>query len=100
MKMAHKHSTRKWLNPKSSGDSGMVTWYVEGDLDSAYFIDATFSIWDCSRKINLNFSFSSAKAAKERADKIDFLITELQDMKDHLAIAYRENVMANGERDD
>ena len=76
-------SSRKWLNPEHSDDTGMIQWEVEAD---DWSIHANFDIWDCSRKISLSFDTYAErknpskghKEAVQRAKKIDILIEELQ----------------------
>jgi hypothetical protein len=85
---------RKWLNPHRHDDTGMFSWFVEyeSDLEEHYptdWVDASLDVWDCSRKASLNFGFSNEKQAKQRAEKIDMLITALQDMKKAMAEAYQ-----------
>jgi hypothetical protein len=80
--------SRKWLNPERSSDTGMVSWEVSvwnGDR----YIDGTFHVWDCSRKISLDFNCSVDKPdkCKQRADKFDILIKELQDMREAMGKA-------------
>lgn len=83
---------RVWLNPIKSNDDGMCSWEVEG---RAGYVDAYFKIWDCSRKVELDFSFSSdprplwGASAKERATKLNILINELQKMKKALGEAHK-----------
>lgn len=84
---------RQWLNPERHDDTGMFAWFVEYERDEndsypSDWVEAALDIWDCSRKVSLNFGFSNEKQAKQRAEKIDMLITALQDMKKVMAEAY------------
>ena len=84
-------STRRWLNPKKSDDTGMLSWEVSA---SSWGIDASFDIWDCSRKISLSFDVYRGSADTQgiaRAAKIDILIEELQNMKAAMGRAYAEH---------
>ena len=78
MAKTFKKSKRFWLNPKDHSDTGMVSWKVDGDK---YGCEGTFTIWDCSRKVSLNFWCESEKEAIQRVDKIDKLIEALQEFK-------------------
>lgn len=95
-----KHYLRKraWLNPTKSEDTGAVSCYVssyEGDP----YVDGDLSIWDCGRKVSLNFSIYSEKDAKDRAKKINTLISTLQEMKSALGKAYDDSSHHFGEDD-
>ena len=93
-------SKRRWLNPKSSDDTGMVSWSVSADH---YSLDATFDVWDCSRKISLDFGVYGddiTKDATYRAKKLDILIGELQAMKDAMASAYEYRFKMEQDKDD
>jgi hypothetical protein len=82
-------SKRKWLNPKDHNDTGLIAYSVltdEGDEWAS--VDAFLDIWDCSRKISLNFCFDNDKQAKNRAKKIDYMISALEEMKEAMAEAY------------
>ena len=83
------HNVRRWLNPKDHSDSGLVHMTVDVDGTPAYpYVDAGMDIWDCSRKITLDFSFSNEKEAKQRVEKIDILIQELENLKAVLGVAF------------
>lgn len=90
MSEMYKKANRTWLNPLKSDDDGMIKWGVYQDGE---FVNAEFAIWDCSRKVSLNFDFSSADvryntSGEERAKKLDLLIKELTDMRKALGEAY------------
>lgn len=74
---------RKWLNPKDSSDSGMIQYNVHHDEGTGW-ISAEFSVWDCGRKIVLDFDCDSDRTAKNRAKKLDILIASLLEMKEEL----------------
>jgi len=80
-------SIRKWLNPKDSADSGMVTAHVTASYG---IVDSSLTIWDCARKITLDFGFYDEKAAVQRAQKLDLLIDTLQQMKAQMGVAFEE----------
>lgn len=85
--MAKEYTTSKrlWLNPKNSEDTGAVHWNVCAD---SYYLSGDFSIWDCSRKITLNFGIYNEKDAIDRAKKINMLIESLEAFRDALGKAY------------
>jgi len=80
-------SIRKWLNPKDSADSGMVQAFVASSYGC---VDSSLTIWDCSRKITLDFSFYDEKSAAQRAQKLDLLIDAMQQMKAKMGVAFEE----------
>ena len=72
------YRNRQWLNPADHFDTGMVASSVEAYVDDDWTsVDVNLSIWDCSRKVNIDLSFSTVKEARQRADKIDLLLREL-----------------------
>lgn len=75
---------RKWLNPIDHSDTGMYSIDVSAD---DYGANGTFTLWDCGRKVSLDFCCTE-KDAKIRADKINMLIGGLQEMKVALGKAY------------
>ncbi len=81
---------RLWLNDSTSCDSGAIHYRVSYDSDNEYkYVDATLSIWDCSKKIVLTFDFEdNAQQVLERARKIDKFIHALEEIKSNLGIAY------------
>lgn len=83
---------RLWLNPISSSNSGAVTYSVSADLGDETWqgIDAEFVIWDCYRKVGLDFSMYDAKTATEVATKINALIVALEEFKVHLGKAWED----------
>jgi len=91
---------RKWLNPVDSHNSGAIQYKVsadkpwkEGQLD----IFAGLSIWDCSKKISLDFSVCEVKDAIKVAKKIQILQDALQDIKVNLGKAYEDSINAEVE---
>jgi len=88
-------SKRKWLNPKNHSDTGMYAVSVSAD---EYGVNGSFTLWDCSRKITLDF-FCEEKDAKIRADKIDMLINGLQEMKEAMGKAYDYHLEAKEEEE-
>jgi hypothetical protein len=79
------HKSRKWLNPIGHADTGAVSSKVKVWDD---YVDASFSLWDCGRKVILSFDFENEKEAKQRSQKIDILIKELVDLKRAMGEAY------------
>lgn len=65
---------REWLNSKSHYDTGAIHSKITADN---YSVDGSVSIWDCGRKINLNFDVYKDKDFKVRIQKIDTLIEHL-----------------------
>jgi len=74
-----------WLNPLSSNDTGAVQ--ASGSYDE-YWIDLSVDIWDCSRKISLDFSILGPKSYKERLKKLDNLIQILEECKVYIEEIY------------
>jgi len=70
-----KYHSRKFLN-KTTGIAAIET-NVESYAWSSGGVDATVSISDCTRHINLDFSVYSKKDLDEKIKKLDLLITEL-----------------------
>lgn len=81
-----KKNNRIWLNPLDSHDTGALQWHVYAD---AYGMGGIISIWDCGRKISLNFDSFDEKKTKQRAKKIDQMIEELQKFKYAMGEAYK-----------
>lgn len=92
-----KKYSRKFLNPVTHWDTGILEWNVTQE-DS--WIDGKFTVWDCSRKISLDFSFGDSKEADQRAKKLDILITELQQFREALADALQASYLTPVEDDD
>lgn len=80
---------RSWLNPNGHDDTGMYSISVSGHV---WGLDASFDIWDCSRKISLSFYCTNEKDFKQRAQKIDNLIAGLQEMKEAIGKAYEYHI--------
>jgi hypothetical protein len=70
-----KYHSRKFLN-KTTGIAAIEV-NMESYALSSDGVDATVSISDCSRHINLDFSVYSKKDLDEEIKKLDLLITEL-----------------------
>ena len=88
---------RAWLNHVDSYNSGAIQYKVSADRPwKEGYIDicAELSIWDCSRKITLDFNASDEKEAKKVADKIQILQNALQDIKEGLSEAYIDSMNA------
>ena len=79
--MKPKHYSRKFLN-KTEG-----TAFIEVSAKTiGKWVDADVTIADCSRMVSLDFSFetTSKKERKEKLDKINLLIKELEAMKNFI----------------
>ena len=88
---------RKWLNPVDSHNSGAIQYKVSADKpwkEGSYDIFAELSIWDCTKKINLDFSVGDDNDAKKVVNKIQTLQDALQDMKAALGRAYEDSINA------
>lgn len=88
-------SKRQWLNPIDSCNSGAIQYKVTSYTpceDVTFDICSTLSIWDCSRKITLDFGIWEEKDAKKVAQKIQILQDALQDMKESIGKAYQDSV--------
>jgi len=86
---------RKWLNPVNSYNSGAIQYIVSSDEPwdrGESDISAELSIWDCSRKITLDFSVYTHKDAVNSAKKIQVLQDALQDIKEALSSAYGDYI--------
>lgn len=67
---------RDFLN-KSRGDAR-----YSYSVDNGYgWVDATFSVADCTRQANLDFGFGDAKDKKARLAKLDKLLNALADFR-------------------
>jgi hypothetical protein len=75
-----KYHSRKFLN-KTTGIAAIET-NMESYAWSSGGVDATVSISDCSRHINLDFSVYSKKELDARIQKLDLLITELTKLQE------------------
>ena len=84
-KLFHK---RSWLNPSSSVDTGHIKSYATleewtetkktGEKKKpTYDIDASFTLADCCRKVDINLSCSTKRQAAQRVRKIDVIIQHL-----------------------
>jgi len=91
---------RKWLNPIGCYNSGAIQYKVSADKpwkDGEVDICAELSIWDCSRKIVLDFNVCNEKSAINVAKKIQILQDALQDIKVNLGKAYNDSINADVE---
>lgn len=89
--------SRKWINPKTYYDSGAVQSRVLADESG---IDASFAIWDCSRKITLDLSTYDDRDHKHRAAKINILIDELIKVREAMGKAYEYYESVKEENDE
>lgn len=92
--------TRHWLNPKWHDDTGMLGASVV--FKNYGFVDANLGIWDCSRRIDLDFSFDPTKdkEVKQRVEKIDRVIKTLTEMRASMEKAYLENRLRDCQEDE
>ena len=72
MDMKRTHHSRKFLNPKK----GIALIETTGRM-GVDWVDASATICDCNRRIDLDFSFNNKKQRKERIAKLELLIAEL-----------------------
>lgn len=82
---------RDWLNEIDSPDTGSVQWSVEAMKYSPRIppdICASISIRDCSRKVELDFSCHNEKSFKEKMNKLNLLISHLEEMKESMEKSY------------
>ena len=91
-----KRYSRKFLNPITHWDTGILEWNVEQTDNS---IRAGLAMWDCSRKITLDFDCYDTNDMKLRAKKIDILINELIEFKEAMADA-ASNCVIHFDEDD
>lgn len=71
---------RIWLNPKSSCDTGALSWEVSAYGDN--HCNANLNIRDCSRQVSLDFDWGPYAGAnkKQRLKKLRTIINELEKM--------------------
>lgn len=74
--MRNKVYSRTFLNPKE----GVALIEVRG-RQGADWVDADVVITDCTRRIELDFSYGNPKSKREKLKKIALLITELQKLE-------------------
>lgn len=82
---------RDWLNEIDSPDTGSVQWSVEVvryNSDIRPDICAHISIRDCSRKVELDFSCHNEKSFKEKMNKLNLLVSHLEEMKESMEKSY------------
>jgi len=85
MKQKIVYNKQQFLNPLHHSDSGIVASKVSYDECS---VDASVAIWDCSKKITLDFDCYDYKTACDRATKIDKIVKHLKEVKEALGKAY------------
>jgi len=85
---------RYWLNPKSVYNSGAISYSVKSYPEDEYddSVESELSIWDCSRKITLDFSFYTLEGSKVVSKKIERLINSLEEIKLALGKAYNDKI--------
>ena len=89
---------RKWLNPVDSSSSGAIQYKVSADApwkEGVIDICASLDIWDCSKKISLDFGIFEEKDAAKVAKKIKMLQDALEDIKVALGKAYEDSINAD-----
>lgn len=92
MKMLFKKNSRDWLNPIDSHHTGLIQHSVESSVykDDELLsdcVDAYFSVWDCSRKVTLDFSYASYDGYQESLQKVNVLMKHLIEFKNSLMTA-------------
>lgn len=86
---------RKWLNPKKSTNTGALDYSVYSDTEDygGYgCVEAHLSIWDCNRKITIDFSMYYKEDGEKIARKINILIDSLTEIKEALGVAWEEKL--------
>ena len=86
---------RKWLNPINSSDTGMIATEVLAD---DFCVGGVVDIWDCSRKITLDFNVYSKGDLSQRKKKLRIMIEMLEDVYDTMDKAYDYHLKAKAER--
>ncbi len=86
------YSKRAWLNPISEGDTGAIQAHVTMSAfrNSKMWIDSYVSIWDCGKKITLDFSSDAKRQTKARLKKINIMLEVLEGVKEGLTEASEE----------
>ena len=79
---------RKWLNPSDHEDTGLVAWYVKCRDKDSEWVDANLSIWDCYKKISLDFDCHATKDLEVRLKKLDLLEEAIAGVRAGLLKAY------------
>lgn len=77
--MKKTYHSRKFLNKTN----GLAAIEASGSF-SNYSIDFSIAFSDCSRKVELEFYMYDNKSIKERMEKLDLLISELNKARDWL----------------
>lgn len=90
--MANKYykTSRKFINQPDEPDLGAVHWEVRAEKESCGYnsFGASLHVWDCNKKVRLEFGAYNLAEAKRRAAKIDRLINQLQEFKKSLGEAF------------
>lgn len=90
-------AARRFLNPAKSYDTGILEWKVE-QYDNG--VDALFAVWDCSKKIVLDFGFHDELTANQRAKKLQILIDELVSFRETIADALSNSILIYEDEDE
>ena len=75
---AQRYDKRKWLNPKRSSNSGMITWGAELDYQ---YLTMDMGIWDCSRKVVLDFGFGTETGRAVVLKKLSIMEEAIKDLQ-------------------
>jgi hypothetical protein len=81
---------RAWLNPLKSRDSGAIAYSYGPSYE---YFESEFTMWDCSRKITLDFGFTlgKRKPQQERIKKLNIIIDALTEIRDAIENTNKEN---------
>jgi WD40 repeat protein len=88
--MEMKKNRRIWLNPINSLDFGAAMTRVETFEDAFGSLDATVTLWDCNRKVDLAFNASTKREFNERIKKLDRLILLLEEFREDMYVAWED----------
>ena len=82
---------KRFLN--NSFDEGAVSWTLKSGKDKPYgeFVTAYLLISDCSKSVELDFCCENYKHVGKRIDKLDNLIDSLNDLREALVQAKKED---------
>jgi hypothetical protein len=89
-----KYHSRKFLN--KSG--GMAAIEINAGY-SAWNFDCNVSLSDCNRRIDLDFSMWGPKNIKEKMDKLNLIINELNSLKEYLEVSTEDFLLMNKNKD-
>jgi hypothetical protein len=85
-----KYHVRKFLNK----NNGMAAIEISAGY-SAWNFDCNVSLSDCNRRIDLDFTMWGAKNIKEKMDKLNLIINELNSLKAYLEVSTEDFLLIN-----